>query len=133
MIPTKTFALAGNATFTARSKKTGAHLTFKIQKGKKEGAPHFVNVMTGTCNENDFETLGTIFDGRTYVHNRNRSRISPDAPSAKAFAYVWAHIERESVPGVEIMHAGACCRCGRKLTNPESIESGIGPECAGKL
>lgn len=26
---------------------------------------------------------------------------------------------------------GVCCQCGRTLTNPDSIEAGIGPICAG--
>jgi len=29
--------------------------------------------------------------------------------------------------------AGRCCSCGRGLTDPASIESGIGPICAGKF
>ena len=33
---------------------------------------------------------------------------------------------------LEIFHEGRCCACGRKLTTPESILSGIGPECAKK-
>lgn len=28
---------------------------------------------------------------------------------------------------------GTCCSCGRELTNPESIEAGIGPICAQKF
>jgi Family of unknown function (DUF6011) len=32
------------------------------------------------------------------------------------------------------LHAETVCRvCNRKLTHPESIKSGIGPECAGKV
>jgi hypothetical protein len=34
---------------------------------------------------------------------------------------------------VEFWHEGKCCRCGRKLTVPASIASGIGPECATKI
>lgn len=29
--------------------------------------------------------------------------------------------------------SGRCCSCGRDLTNPDSIDAGIGPVCAGKL
>ena len=32
---------------------------------------------------------------------------------------------------VEVWHEGICGRCGRKLTVPESVERGLGPECAG--
>jgi hypothetical protein len=28
-----------------------------------------------------------------------------------------------------VWHEGSCARCGKKLTVPESIESGFGPEC----
>lgn len=28
---------------------------------------------------------------------------------------------------------GTCCQCGRKLTDENSIEAGIGPVCAGKI
>ena len=28
---------------------------------------------------------------------------------------------------------GVCCVCGAVLTNPESIERGIGPICGGRL
>lgn len=34
---------------------------------------------------------------------------------------------------VEVWHEGSCGRCGRKLTVPESIANGLGPECAEKV
>jgi hypothetical protein len=41
---------------------------------------------------------------------------------------LWAHID-DLPESLEIWHEGSCLRCGRKLTVPESIESGYGPEC----
>jgi hypothetical protein len=39
-------------------------------------------------------------------------------------------VAKGSLPeGYKIQHEGKCCRCGRTLTTPESIERGIGPEC----
>lgn len=32
-----------------------------------------------------------------------------------------------------VQHEGMCSVCGRKLTNPKSLMSGIGPRCARKL
>ena len=31
---------------------------------------------------------------------------------------------------VRALHSGCCGRCGRKLTVPESIDTGLGPVCA---
>jgi hypothetical protein len=30
---------------------------------------------------------------------------------------------------VEFFHEGRCGKCGRKLTTPESVTAGFGPEC----
>lgn len=132
MIDIEKFALAGNATFTVTSKKTGTRFTFKVRR-PSETAPHFVSLMNGPDNESSYCFMGTIFNGQDYRMGR-KSRITAEAPSAKAFAWVWAHRNDPTLAEkVEIHHEGRCCRCGRKLTVPESIESGIGPECAGKL
>lgn len=34
--------------------------------------------------------------------------------------------------GYTILRESRCCRCNRKLTHPESIRLGIGPECASR-
>lgn len=44
---------------------------------------------------------------------------------------VWQEMSKEDA--AEFGHAfGVCMVCGRELTNPDSIEAGIGPICAGK-
>lgn len=130
MIDIIKFALAGNATFTVTSKATGRRFTFKVRQPSPE-TPHFVKVLTGPDNEGDYTFLGTIFNGQNFVHSR-KSSIAPDADSAKAFAWFWRNAASLPADKVSVHHEGRCCRCGRKLTVPESIESGIGPECAGK-
>jgi hypothetical protein len=129
MINTKQFALAGNATFTATSLKTGVRFTFKIRK-PDENTPHFVKVLSGPNNEEDYSFIGTIFDGNVFRPGR---KISAEAPSVKAFAWIWAHIDNPPVEQVKINHEGRCCRCGRKLTTPQSCSDGFGPECATKM
>ena len=60
------FALAGKATLTIRSAKTGTRYTFKIRKpdedeDRPQRAPvFFVSVMFGADNENSFVYLGLI-------------------------------------------------------------------------
>ena len=131
------FILAGNARFTIVSRKTGTRFTYRVRKAAKDGYgvqdhPWFVAVLTGSNNETDYTFFTSIF-GHQLRHGR-RASISPEAPSAKAFAWFWAHLQKGNLPeGLEVHHEGRCGRCGRSLTVPESIESGFGPECAGRI
>lgn len=130
MITARSFILAGNATFTVRSRKTGARFTYKARQPKAD-SPVFISLLNGSDNEDDFTFLGTIFNGERYAHGR-KSSVGADAPSAVAFNWLWNNIEK--LPDtVEFFHEGCCACCGRKLTTPESIELGVGPECAKKM
>lgn len=127
------FALAGRARLTLVSQRTGARFTYRIVQGDGS-ASHlwFVSLLTGPDNGNDYQYLGTIFNCATYRHGR-KSRVGQDAPSARAFAWAWPFIYcGETPPACEIWHEGRCGRCGRALTVPESIASGIGPVCEGR-
>lgn len=129
------FLLAGNARLTVVSQATEVRFTFRVRRPAGD-KPWFVQVLTGSDNEGDYTFFGTIFTDWTFRHSP-RAAIGPDAPSAKAFAWLWRHLSNpilETVPkGVDLHHEGRCGRCGRALTVPESIESGFGPECAGKI
>lgn len=126
------FALAGNARLTLVSEKTGVRYTYQVKHGEGPNAPHFVAVLSGPDNSSDFAYLGTIFDRAVYRHGR-KSRISQDAGSALAWAYAWRHLSEGTLPPkCEIWHEGRCGRCNRALTVPESIATGLGPECAAK-
>lgn len=129
----KKFLLAGNATLTVTSKATGKRFTFRVKRAARPTSPHFVSVLTGPDNEQDYEFLGTIFQGQDYKPSV-RSRIAPTAPAAMAARWVCRQVLRDRpLDAVEIHHEGHCGRCGRKLTVPESIESGFGPECINHL
>jgi hypothetical protein len=124
------FMLAGNATFTLESRKTGMRYTFKVRRSET-GDVHFVSLLTGSDNESDYSYVGII--GTNGFRLTKKSRMSMDSVPVKAFSYTYGFVARgESAPGVEIHHAGRCGRCGRKLTVPSSIETGLGPECARK-
>ena len=128
------FITAGNAIVTAKSLVTGRHFTYRV-KAPSGGTPtslRFVSVLTGANNERDYEYVGTLNEGGHFRHG-TKSRISPDALSVKAFAWVWAALRAGTIPAeAEVRHEGRCGRCGRTLTTPESLESGIGPVCEGR-
>jgi len=131
----KAFVLAGKATITLVSKVTGTRFTYRVTKGEfvpsnnaeEMKVLHFVSVLSAP---DDYTFLGTIFEETNYRHGR-RSPFGEDAPSARAFAWCWKRIANGELPtNVEIWHEGRCGRCGRALTVPQSIETGIGPVCA---
>jgi Family of unknown function (DUF6011) len=134
-VDVKRYVLAGKATITLKSLKTGTRYTYRVnQKTKDDGTvtPHFVSVMYGPDNTSDFLYMGAIFEGAKYRHTKN-SKLQENDVRERAFCYVWDRVLDGLLPeNVEVWHSGACGRCGRKLTVPESIRNGIGPECATK-
>lgn len=126
---TVAFMLAGNAHVTFQSRRTETRFTYRVLAPKDGGLVRFVSVLTGPDN---YEYLGCIYPNRNFGHGR-KSRIAADAPSAVAFAWVWRKLTAGKMhPELAVYHEGRCGKCGRRLTTPESIATGLGPVCAGK-
>lgn len=127
----KAFVLAGNARVTLQSAATGARFTYRVRVSD-DGGLYFVSVLTGADNESDYEYLGVI-RADAFAHGK-KSRLSREAPSARAFAWAWPHLAAGRCPDVlTVWHEGRCGRCNRPLTVPASIASGFGPECIEKV
>ena len=133
------FITAGKAIFTCKSLKTGNRFTYKVSAPKdavKETATLlFAQVLSGPDNNSDYRFFGCLLkkDGKWGFATSPKSKISLEAPSVIAFNYVINNLaDSREMPQVEIWHEGKCGRCGRKLTTPESLEIGLGPECAQK-
>ena len=124
---------AGKATITLRSAKTQTRFTYEIERIEKSNKAQFVRVLTGGDNQADYQYMGLI-DERGRFKRTERSRIEETAVSYIAFEWSWrALAERKVMPTqLEVWHEGSCGRCGRKLTVPESIADGLGPECRKK-
>lgn len=131
------YATAGKAVFTLVGKSS--RYTYKVEQADN-GRFFFVSLLTGNDNFQDFKYMGTIRSNESaafdHFGSTKKSRIGPYAPGFVAFAWFWKHLHL-AVKGpdpylsaMEFWHEGKCGRCGRRLTVPESIERGIGPECA---
>jgi len=135
------FMMAGSATVTLVSKKTGTRFTYKVSQAPSgndsQSDLYFVALLRGADNESDYSYLGRIAKGVLYIGRKTprAGDIGRDAPSALAFDYAWQHITKRSQipPMLEVWHEGRCGRCNRKLTVPASIASGFGPECINKI
>ena len=131
------FMLAGNATITVENPTTGNRYTYRIQEPRNKGHfrddVRFVSVLTGQNNEGDYTFVGSIFLSTGQFRWSAKSRVGQDATSVRAFGWVWGRVFSVcNWAPVVIRHEGRCGRCGRKLTTVESIESGLGPVCAGR-
>lgn len=134
------FATAGKATLTFESEKTGSHYTFRINKadGAAANPLHFVSVLSGPNNEADYTYLGILrwdtANGRYQFQLTAKSKMSAASLPVRAFRWVWEAVAAGRMPvDCIVHHEGHCGRCGRTLTTPESVERGIGPECADKM
>jgi hypothetical protein len=129
------FVLGGNALFTIQSEKTGTRFTYRSKADKSDSKRVYVSVLTGSENESDYSYLGTIFrhsEEHAVFHHGKKSRISPESKSAIAFKWFWEH-SKDLPKTVKFVKSSKCCRCGRTLTTPESVEAGYGPECSKAL
>ena len=126
------FFEAGNAIFTV-SNPTGEHYTFKILH--KKNNPFFVSLLTGPNNTSDFTYLGVYVPQNKTVVLTTKSKFKENTTPVKVIRWAIKKIASgDPVPkGYTILHEGKCCKCGRSLTTPESIENGIGPECMKNL
>lgn len=141
----KRFVLQPKAEFVLTSKKTGKTLKFKlIQPAPKAGFkpdPTIRHVLTFfDYAETSGKYIGTVSIGLDIARQmpptsfRWIKRIAGHQQQADALEWFLGRLMRgQSIDGVEFRHTGKCGRCGRKLTNPRSIDIGLGPECEGKL
>ena len=134
----KAFILAGNATGTLVNHNTGRRYTLRFKRPDDlDLPPVWISVLAGPDNEKDYRFLGTVWPGRAsgwnlYLSGKSHWGWNDRVTTAVDWFLGYVDAERELPDGVEFKHAGKCGRCGRTLTTPESIETGLGPICAEK-
>ena len=114
------------ADFTIKSLKTGKDYTYAISRSEFKGK-WYTHVKVEKSYQ-EFARLGTYFNGKITQKGK-----LVDSPSAIAIAFVLQKVEEGKIKfldaNVEVMHTGNCLRCGRTLTDAQSIERGLGPVC----
>jgi len=122
--------LAGKCIITIQSTETLKHYTFKIKKSKQPDKNiHFIYVF---ADGDKYIYFATIFNEKDLATTKN-SKMKKDSTCFLAFRYLWLNILAGNVKNLNklnIFHSGKCNRCGKTLTEPESIKRGLGPYCA---
>lgn len=113
------FILAGNSQFVLENDKTGNHFSYIVKK-QKTGVWYIYHLT---------DYLGTVRADMTAKINQHTTRI---LATKAIFWYLKQLIDKIPIPPqVHLYHLGRCGKCGRPLTDPASMERGIGPYCAG--
>lgn len=125
------FLLAGKCTCSIENTKTRNKYLFEVNANKKNDKMFFIQSITG---------MGKIYggyilikeDGSLSYNQGPKGQITDDDMRIQALMYVLKNYDRLP-PYVVVQHLGRCARCRRKLTDPDSIRRGLGPECAKKV
>jgi hypothetical protein len=129
--------------WTVTNEKTGEWRTFRVTKERSKRvkfAPgaRLIELLTGPDNRNSFTSFGFVNGDEIKVWQSKRGNGKPSAydwyaPMVAGLLGGKAALDRDwAAKGYVIKGEARCCRCGRALTTPESIEAGIGPVCSGR-
>lgn len=137
------FMLAGCSEFILVSGKTGTKLRYKLDKKLSTQ-----NLNTNSSDEDQFiywlntgEKSGTLIYGGVLFFDSNdnqfkfgkgaRGNLLKTDIRIKSLLYVLNNLYKNNTQiNVKIYHVGKCGKCGKKLTDPVSILTGLGPHCA---
>jgi hypothetical protein len=117
----KAYLAGGKATFTLVSRKTGARFTYRARKGDHTT---FYELLIGPDNTESY----------LYIGHAATSHLAPSnsvpSPSKAALTWFLRRLHQDGdLSDIEFWHSGRCSKCGRLLTDPESIRAGMGPKC----
>ena len=125
--------LAGRARLTITNPAPGRwiKLHMKRLKDKTTGKPgncYFLSIALLGDGDMGYRYAGAFFsDTGNFKPARD---LAQDPNLQRVTDWVLRAVRNpELLSTCEIEHAGKCCSCGRTLTHPESIGTGLGPEC----
>lgn len=132
----RNFVFMGRSVFTLENNETNNYLTFQIREVKKLGkvVPNQFSVQCKSLGDNEYgyQLLGFL---NTATKRFSSYKRTPNTfIGFKVFFWLMQNLERlEDFTKLAIYHEGRCAKCSLPLTVPESIDSGIGPECKRKM
>lgn len=123
----KEFMFGGNAVFSVKSKKTDKHYTYKV---KRKNDIYYVTFLGGQSN---WHYIGHINRESKFDKDRKVPAYLYRHDAFTVFMWLKSILDKGRLPqDAELYHSGKCGMCGRKLTDPISVQEGFGPECREK-
>jgi hypothetical protein len=127
---------AGHARLTLVNNSTGTHTTIHVKqardkKDRKKKVPvFFVRVSLLGDGDADYVFGGTYFQETGNISLAKG--VAWDSQLGKVMAFIYYALKDPRIfrkKNASLMHEGRCCRCGLSLTNPTSIQHGLGDDC----
>jgi len=131
----RNFIFAGRAIFTLENKTTGNYITFRVKNMKKDNKPipHMYVVECKVLGDGDYghTLLGFLnLETKGFSSRVKNMGLTKDFVGFKTWVWLLQNLEvLERFDSLAIYHEDKSCKCGKPLTVPESITTGIGPEC----
>lgn len=135
MVELNRYVLAGRATFTLMDDAVPNGLqrryTYKVSQDSNNPRRFFVSILYGPDNTADYRYLGLFYDDTLKIRTTKASLYQTiTCPPITLFQRLLdAMSSGQPLQGVTLYPSCKCARCGRRLTTPESIVAGLGPEC----
>ena len=113
---------------------SGEHRTLRVKTPRNGNfaGKKMVGFLSGCNNESDYTFFAFIVGAnlkfwRNFANSAGETKVTRMASAVSKIA--------ADLTGTGLAYAlrsGNCFRCNRLLTNPESILTGLGPDCAGR-
>lgn len=129
------FILAGNSEFVLANTKTGNHIAYKVRATrnvKSQFALYFVYVKTDSSVYAGHLSINCQGGSPRYIKG-DKGAFDSDSQCIKVLLWFLTTPAHLVPSNMCCLHVGKCGRCGRKLTDPESIAVGLGPDCRTKV
>lgn len=124
-----------NGRFTIESPR-GGHKTFQIRtaKGGNLKGKRILSIFFGRENTDDrqYEGFAFVNDDRIAIWGKKNDQTHQMYVRMLTDLVAKGESSELYAMGYRLLMEKKCRVCNRTLTNPESIKSGIGPECAGR-
>jgi len=119
------------STIVVKSKRTGKDITFQLKSVKSDdwGYTVFVGYEIGY----DSYTQCALYNTKSRIVKRFKKFQNSQSEYVQGAVWLLKKIVENDISAMlkvgEYHHTGKCIKCGRKLTDIESIQYGMGPHC----
>jgi len=131
-----------NGFLTVTNETTGEHRTFRVRTQKEDAkfAPgsRIVSLLTGPDNTSDYRGFGFVKEnGWIVLWKRNRTPHYEGLSKAVRLAFRALEMGEDTFATIKAIYSvklsKRCVRCNKILSRPDSLERGVGPECAAAM